>query len=157
VKRAYEVRLTIPDNAAFTALAALQRLGFGCDELVRAEVFLFEVDEHAVEALDRAVDTIETIFNPNKHVLRIREAAPEAGELWVAGLAPQGASRADAKHLSMESIRIAGRTLNGVRSVERVISWRLKRAGAAVEAETAESAAAALLANSAYQRTVVGS
>lgn len=65
------VSLKIPDNEAYTALVTLQRLGIDVKRLVRSEIFLLE-----------CVD--ESIFNPNKHVLReLAVAQPQPGECWV--------------------------------------------------------------------------
>jgi hypothetical protein len=154
--RAYEVRLTIPDNAAFTARATLDRLGLGMEELTRAEIYLFDVDDACVAALDAAVPTIETIYNPNKHVFRIRDAVPEAGELWVGNRPAQGGPSPVPKQEPMQAFRIAGRSLAGVRSLERYVSWRFRRRGAAAPPELVLVAAESLLANAAYQNVTVG-
>ncbi|MGH7751098.1 MAG: hypothetical protein ACREQ5_40985, partial [Candidatus Dormibacteria bacterium] len=110
--RGYAVALTIPDNAAFTALVTLQRLGVACDELQRAEIYLFDVDPEHVEALDRSVPMLETIYNPNKHRLRGCGAAPEPGEVWIGDWGTEVAVRGPA-------LRIAGRELAGVRTLRR--------------------------------------
>jgi hypothetical protein len=156
VIRAYEVRLTIPDNAAFTARVALDRLGLGMEELTRADIYLFEVDESAIEALDATIPTIETIYNPNKHAFRIRDAVPEQGELWVGDRPAQGGPSPAPKQEPMQAFRIAGRTLRSVRSLERFVSWRFRRRGAAAPPELVLVAAESLLSNPAYQKVTVG-
>ena len=96
--RAFAVTLTIPDNEAFTALETLSRLGIDVARVVRADIWLFDVDATAgeVDATAGEVDasggdlavtiaSIETIHNPNKHRLSERESdRPAPGEVWIA-------------------------------------------------------------------------
>jgi len=149
VIRTYEVDLTIPDNTAYTALVALERLGIDCDEVRRADVYLFEVDDDAVAQLDASIRTIETIYNPNKHRLRAREPLPAPGEVWVG----EGERPHASKHCPMG--RIAGRTLRGVRSLERFVSWRLRLQGSDVPHAVVMAASDGLLCNPAYQFALI--
>lgn len=154
--RTFEVALTIPDNAAFTALAALERLGIECDELARSDVYVFELAESAAPELEATLETIETVYNPNKHRLRARRDAPEPGEVWIGDMPPPGAASPGGKEPTMSPLRLAGRTLEGVRSLDRFTSWRLRRNGRAVPGAVAAAAAEQLLCNPAYQQAIVG-
>jgi phosphoribosylformylglycinamidine (FGAM) synthase PurS component len=147
-ERAYAIELTIPDNTAFTALVTLQRLGIECDEVRRADIYCFEVEEAHVAELDTSIRQIETIFNPNKHVLRIREARVEPGEVWIAG-------RLEPPELEPESgLRIAGRQLAGVRALRRRTSWRLRKDGRDVPENVLAAAVEGLLCNPAFQKAI---
>lgn len=85
--RAVSISLKIPDNAAYTALVALRRLGVDVDRVERSEIWLFE-DDGEVGALAKRIVADETIFNPNKHRFRVLErASPRAGEVWIESLA----------------------------------------------------------------------
>jgi hypothetical protein len=154
--RTFEVALTIPDNAAYTALVALRRLGFDCDSLERADIYVFDLHESAVSALERELQSLETIYNPNKHILRARPGAPQPGELWVGDIGGQGANLPGGKEPSMTTLRIAGRTLEGVHALARFTAWRLTSQGAPVSPAIAASAGEALLCNQAYQQAIVG-
>jgi hypothetical protein len=156
VIRTFEVALTIPDNTAYTALTALERLGVACDELQRAEVYVFDVADAAAPGLEATLETIETVYNPNKHVLRARAGAPAAGELWVGDVPLPGGAPSGGKEPSMTTFSIAGRPLEGVRSLKRFTSWRLKREGRDVAPAVAQAAADALLVNPAFQQATVG-
>jgi len=82
--RAVAVSLKIPDNAAYTALVALRRLGVSAERVERSEIWTFEEDGGAAESLEARVEADETIFNPNKHRLTLLDqAAPRAGEVWI--------------------------------------------------------------------------
>ncbi len=112
--RAYAVFLTIPDNEAFTALETLGRLGLAVGRVVRADVWLLDVDDAAAGDLTAAVASIETIHNPNKHRLVARAAPePDPGEVWIASR-----DEAPATH-------VAGRAIPGVRAIRRRTAWRL--------------------------------
>ncbi len=79
---AVAIGLKIPDNAAYTALTALQRLSVPVERVERAEIYLF--DEADAAELTERIKTDETIFNPNKHRLALLEnAAPRPGEVWI--------------------------------------------------------------------------
>lgn len=65
------ITLKIPDNEAYTALRALQRLGIAVARVQRSELYT----EHGVP---------EGAFNPNKHVMiTLSDVAPREGEIWV--------------------------------------------------------------------------
>jgi phosphoribosylformylglycinamidine (FGAM) synthase PurS component len=147
-ERIYAIELTIPDNTAFTALVTLQRLGIACDEVRRADIYCFDVDEADAAGLDASVREIETIFNPNKHLLRIREARREPGEVWIADRdeAPQSANET--------GLRIAGRRLAGVRSLRRRTAWRLRKDGRDVTENVLAAAVEGLLCNPAFQKAI---
>ncbi len=107
--RVVAIRLKVPDNTAFTALVALQRLGVEVARVRRAEVWLLD-DAGEASTLVQRVCADETIFNPQLHEVELRhESSPRAGELWVREAPP-----AD------NSTRIAG-----VKEASRVISWTL--------------------------------
>jgi phosphoribosylformylglycinamidine (FGAM) synthase PurS component len=79
-----EVRLTIPDNEARTALATLRRLGVAVEGLERADLYRFDVDPGSEANLVKTLQGFETVYNPNKHALRVREEErPGPGEVWV--------------------------------------------------------------------------
>jgi phosphoribosylformylglycinamidine (FGAM) synthase PurS component len=81
--RAVAVSLKIPDNAAYTALVALRKLGVAVERVERSDILLFD-DEGDANALTSRIVSDETIFNPNKHRLTLLEAsAPRAGEVWI--------------------------------------------------------------------------
>lgn len=144
--RCIEIALTIPDNEAETAASTLRRLGLPGIGVSRADLYRFDVGpEGEGPALLDAVRRIEPLFNPNKHVLRERAAAPEAGEVWVHEIAHEGAPREG-------QVRIAGRTLPGVRGIERFTVWRLDdESGAPASGEAVAKAAETLLCNPAFQ------
>ncbi len=144
-----DVAPTIPDNEALTALATLRKLGVDLGGLERADVWRFDVASKAADSLVDAVRGIETIFNPNKHALSVREAVePQAGEVWIDE--PAAAVRFGAPPL-----RIAGRLLAGVDRVERFTAWRLRdRHGAPATREVVDRALETLLLNPAFQRAI---
>jgi phosphoribosylformylglycinamidine (FGAM) synthase PurS component len=146
--RTYAIELTIPDNTAFTALVTLQRLGIACDEVRRAEIYTFDVEEGHVAELDASIRQIETIFNPNKHALRIRESHPQPGEVWIADRDEAPAAGAE------NSLRIAGRELAGVRALRRRIAWRLRKDGRDVPENVLATAVEGLLCNPAFQKAI---
>ncbi len=81
--RAVAISLKIPDNAAYTALVALRKLGVSVNRVERSDILLFDDDADA-NALTARIVADETIFNPNKHRLTLLEAAaPRAGEVWI--------------------------------------------------------------------------
>jgi hypothetical protein len=140
-----EISLGIPDNEARTALATLQRLDVAAAALERADLYRCEVEEAFAEALPDALRAAETIFNPNKHRLRVRAGdAPLPGEVWI-----------DERGRSVDTgpVRVSGRILDGVRSLERFTAWRLFDAGGGpVAREVLEAAIDRLLCNPAYQK-----
>jgi len=143
--RAYDVRLTIPDNEAFTALTALQRLGLDVAHAERSDIYVADVAEDHAAALDATMRISETLFNPNKHRLTVREAAqPLPGEVWVA-------PRSEAAPES-GVVTVAGRTLPGTRALYRRTAWRLFDArGRFVDDAVLAAAVAGLLCNPAFQ------
>ncbi|MGH7715014.1 MAG: hypothetical protein ACREML_03350, partial [Vulcanimicrobiaceae bacterium] len=118
IERAFEIRLAIPDNEAYTALATLRRLGVACEGIARTDIHVFGVDEAAdANGLEAQLKTIATIFNPNKHRLRVREdPRPRAGEVWISS------TEVPAAH---DSVTIGGVELHGVRTAWKATSWRL--------------------------------
>ena len=143
IAKAFAVTLTIPDNEAFTALEALRRMGLEIDEVRRADIWQFDVDEELGDDLFDVLATVETIYNPNKHRLEERAGArPAAGEVWVG-------ARDEA-----EVITVAGRTLAGVRAIRRRTAWRLLQAGHDIDAAALDRAATTFLSNPAFQEVV---
>ncbi|MBC5816490.1 MAG: hypothetical protein GIW97_08110 [Candidatus Eremiobacteraeota bacterium] len=144
---ALAIRLKIPDNEAFTALGALQRLEIGVTRLERADVWVFQAEDAHAGALLSAVRRNETLFNPNKHELAELEAnRPRAGEVWIEELGEDPGLRA----------RLGGKMIPGVRSAKRYVAWRLFGSdNAAVDPATARAAAEALLCNPAIERAIL--
>jgi phosphoribosylformylglycinamidine (FGAM) synthase PurS component len=82
VKRAVVIGLKIPDNAAYTALVALRRLGVNVERVERSDIWFFDDDD--IAALAAKVKADERIFNPNKHRLMVLdESSPRSGEVWI--------------------------------------------------------------------------
>ncbi|MDQ6929305.1 MAG: hypothetical protein M3126_01385 [Candidatus Eremiobacteraeota bacterium] len=137
------IRLKIPDNEAFTALGALQRLGIVVTRLERADIWIFQSDVTQAELI-ASVKRNELLFNPNKHQLTVLEAtAPRAGEVWVEELGLDPGLRA----------RLGGKIVPGVRSAKRFAGWRLfDENNVPASAPVARSAADALLCNPAIER-----
>jgi len=76
------ISLKIPDNAAYTALVALRRLGVDTDRVARSEILFFPDEDP--EALAIRVMNDETLFNPNKHRLSVLDSnTPRPGEVWI--------------------------------------------------------------------------
>lgn len=144
IERAYVVTLTIPDNEAFTALTALARMGLAVDTAVRSDVWIASVEAEYAAALDGTITTIETVYNPNKHRLEVREdARPRSGEVWITA------------HDETPAITIAGRTVDGVRGIVRRTSWRLlDQHGADVPASVLDRATESFLCNPAFQKAL---
>lgn len=93
--RAVAIRLKIPDNAAYTALVALRKLGVHVDRVERAEIRFFEGDDAG--ALVARIESDETIFNPNKHQVALLDAGtPRSGEVWIESLGPASRTAPDA-------------------------------------------------------------
>jgi hypothetical protein len=142
VERAYVVSLTIPDNEAFTALTTLARMGLAVAAVDRADVWVASVDPDRAGALDAALTTIETIFNPNKHRLEIRpDARPAPGVVWVTAIDEAPAAT------------VAGRSVPGVHGIVRRTSWRLlDEAGNDVPDAIRQRATESFLCNPAFQK-----
>ena len=139
------VRLKIPDNEAFTALSALQRLNVPVERLERADLWVFSTEK--ADGLLESVKANETLFNPNKHELAVRQSdRPLPGEVWIEELGDDPGLRA----------RLGGKIVPGVRSAKRYVAWRLfGAAGEPLEPAGVEAAATALLCNPAIERAVV--
>jgi hypothetical protein len=147
--RCVEVRLTIPDNEARTALATLQRLGVPAAALERADLYRCAIEESSEAALDETFRALEPVFNPNKHALRVRDGnTPLAGEVWIEELPP--AVRAVAR--ATVPVRIAGRVLPGVRELTRAVAWRLFDAAGVPADSGVLLRATELLCNPAFQK-----
>jgi hypothetical protein len=149
-QRAYAVELTIPDNEAYTTLVTLVRLGLVCRKLERADVWVFDVDEAYADGLEPQIRNIETIFNPNKHVLRgLNAPEPRTGEVWV-GERDEDAGQPRAA--AIREVQLAGRVLEGVFGFRRYKGWRLWESEAEVASPAViASAVETLLCNPAFQ------
>lgn len=147
--RCIEVALAIPDNEALTALATLRRLGVELQALERADLYRCDVAPDAAELLVDTLRTCETVYNPSKHVLRVREdARPGPGEVWIdeIGSGSLGGAR---------PVTIAGRTLAGVSALERFTAWRLFSASdRPADAQVVSAATETLLCNPAFQKAI---
>ena len=89
-ERAVAIGLKIPDNEAYTACAALRRLGVAVERVERSDVRFFD-DGDDPGALRARIEADESIFNPNKHALvLLDEPAPRAGEVWIEELGARG-------------------------------------------------------------------
>jgi hypothetical protein len=83
MRRAVAISLKIPDNAAYTALVTLRRLGIVLARLERADIVRFENAPDAA-ALATAVERDESLYNPNKHRVTVLDTdAPRPGEVWI--------------------------------------------------------------------------
>jgi hypothetical protein len=144
VERAYVITLTIPDNEAFTALTALNRIGVPVETAVRSDVWIATVDAEHAAALDGTIGTIETIYNPNKHRMEIRtDARPRPGEVWITA------------HDETPAITVAGRTVAGVQGIVRRTAWRLlDERGADVPSGVLDRATETFLCNPAFQKAL---
>ncbi|PZR58995.1 MAG: hypothetical protein DLM50_02310 [Candidatus Meridianibacter frigidus] len=144
--RALAITLKIPDNEAFTALRALQRLHIPVAAVERAEVWIFE-SSLSDEALVEGVRANETLFNPNKHELRVlRDERPRDGEVWIGEQGEDPASRA----------KLGGKPLAGVTAVRRYTAWLLSgEEGAALPRDQVDLAARGLLCNPAIEKAIL--
>ena len=122
---AVAISLKIPDNAAYTALTTLQRLGVDCKRVERSEILVVDIGGSA-ESLAKTIESDEAIFNPNKHRLVVLESVePRPGEVWIAEM---------------------GRA-------NRYIGWRLlDAAGHAASSDVLRAAAERLLCNPAIEK-----
>ncbi|HTC30979.1 MAG TPA: hypothetical protein VK702_09610 [Candidatus Acidoferrum sp.] len=83
MRRAVAINLKIPDNAAYTALVTLRRLGIELARLERAQIVRFD-DAPDPTTLMAAVEADEALFNPNKHRVTVLDSdAPRPGEVWI--------------------------------------------------------------------------
>ena len=82
-RRAIAIGLKIPDNAAYTAQRALERLGVAVHHVERSEILLLDDGDDGA-ALQRCVERNQALFNPNKHRLTLLDGLkPRAGETWI--------------------------------------------------------------------------
>ena len=148
--RCIEVRLTIPDNESRTALVTLQRLGVALEGLERADLYRVDVEDALAGGLSRELRACEGIFNPSKHALAERAGdEPGPGEVWV--------DEASASERVTGDVIVSGRTLTGVRSLERSTAWRVLGPGGSPASPAIVAAAThALLCNPAFQRARFG-
>jgi len=83
MSRAVAINLKIPDNAAYTALVTLRRLGVDVARVERSEIVPF-ADARDARELIAAVESDESLYNPNKHRVTVLDAdAPRPGEVWI--------------------------------------------------------------------------
>jgi hypothetical protein len=144
MERTFAVRLTIPDNEAFTALETLQRIGIPVGAIRRADMWTFDVDATVGDALAGTIAGIETVFNPNKHEMVERPASrPLDGEVWIAG------------HEEVAVTALGPEPLPGVIAVRRRVGWQLLDVtGRIVEPAVLERAIETFLCNSAFQKAI---
>ena len=130
MRRTVAIGLKIPDNAAYTALVALRKLGVEVARTERSEILFFD-DEGDAGALAARILADETIFNPNKHRLTLLDGAtPRAGEAWIEELGP-------------------------ARRAHHATAWRLfDHDGAPAPRETVACAVERLLCNPAIEKAV---
>ena len=131
-ERAFAVELKIPDNEAYTAMRALQRLGVEVARVQRADILVFNREE-SDERLGEMIERDERLFNPNKHRLeRLLDMHPRGGEVWIEMLdAPRSAP------------------------LRRLVGWRLfDHAGNPLGDADLDAACARLLCNPAIERAI---
>jgi hypothetical protein len=76
------IGLKIPDNAAYTALTTLRRLGVDVAAVERNEIV--RVEAPTAQAAAQLVRDDEALYNPNKHRLAVlEEDSPRPGEAWI--------------------------------------------------------------------------
>lgn len=134
--RTIAITLKIPDNAAYTALTALQRLGFDVAHVERSDVWVLEDAGEAADFLERVAHN-ETIFNLNKHrITDLGIAQPRPGEVWIEEIGRHN-------------------TFRGFGNARRYVGWRLMTAnGAPVETDTLRGATERLLCNPAVEAAI---
>jgi phosphoribosylformylglycinamidine (FGAM) synthase PurS component len=144
-ERTIAISLKIPDNAAYTALTALRRLGVSVDRLERSDVWRFD-DAGDPATLGARIQANEGIFNPNKHRLTIVDTnTPRAGEAWI--------YESDAH--AVASGELGGKGIAGVSRAHRYSGWRLLDThGAPVARETLAAAVERLLCNPAIEEAL---
>ncbi len=147
-ERAVAIGLKIPDNAAYTALTALRRLGVPVERLERSEIWRI-ADEGDPATLAARIEGNESIFNPNKHRLSLLDSnEPRPGEAWVYELAP-GADGPP------ESETVGGKRIQGIRRASRCVGWRLLGPGGTpVARSVVQSAVERLLCNPAIEKAL---
>ncbi len=124
-ERAVAINLKIPDNAAYTALTTLQRLGIEVARVERTEILVLDYGGDDA-TLTKTIEADEATFNPNKHRLTILGTpAPRPGEVWIS-----------------ETGRL-----------QRYVGWRLiGEAGEPANIETLRAACERLLCNPAIEK-----
>lgn len=139
MNRTVAIKLKIPDNAAYTALTALRRLGVDVARLERSDIWRFEDGGDASDFAQR-VERNEVLFNPNKHELHVLDGeGPREGEAWIEEL--------DARDIP---VRVAG-----VSSARRYVGWRLFAEGhVPADARVVRSAVEQLLCNPAIEKAL---
>ena len=132
------IKLKIPDNTAFSALTALRRLGVDVDRVERADIWQF-AGPASGDDVAASVQRNESLFNPNKHALELRESpTPQSGEAWVSTIAATHAVAPDASAAAVHHV-----------------GWRLfGRDGMPVPAATLKEAVEKLLCNPAIERAI---
>ena len=83
MSHAVAVNLKIPDNAAYTTLVTLRRLGIDLARVERAQI-VRDPNAPSAQALAAQVERDESLYNPNKHrVTALESDAPRDGEVWI--------------------------------------------------------------------------
>ncbi len=142
-ERTVAIELKIPDNEAYTALTALQRMDLDVDRVERSEIWHLD-DAGDPATLAARVEANAAIFNPNKHRLRVLDGhAPRVGEIWIDEAGEHDEVR---EHLG-------GATIAGVSRASRSVGWRLYGpAGAPASGDTLARAVEGLLCNPAIEK-----
>ncbi len=142
--RTIAIGLKIPDNEAFTALVTLQRLGVPVAKLERAVIWQFD-DAGGDDFLERLARS-ESLFNPNKHLLReLSQGAPGPGEVWIEELGQRDDLRT---YLGVKPI-------SGISSGRRFIAWHLLADNdEPIEPAALREAISKLLCNPAIERAL---
>lgn len=163
------VDLSIPDNTAYTVLVALRDLGYReLTRVERADLYRLDMPDEGVSLDDvaRAISRAEVIFNPNKHRLSVcaSDARPDtrASESVVgqASLALPTQFEAVVTDRDDDSSKLARLLaerfgLNGLRSVEQAVAWRLFEGEMPASAERLQWACRTLLCNPHSQSSVI--
>jgi hypothetical protein len=144
-ERVVAIELKIPDNAAFTALVALRRLGLAVERVERSEIWRFQ-DAGDPQTFAARVRANQTIYNPNKHrLVELERAVPRAGEAWIEKASEGNEVR---EHLG-------GKGIDGITASHRYVGWRLLGSnGAPAARETLGAAVTGLLCNPAIEKAV---
>ncbi|MFN2449933.1 MAG: hypothetical protein ABR508_09160 [Candidatus Baltobacteraceae bacterium] len=137
-QRTIAVKLKIPDNEAYTALVALQRLGVAVSKVERAEIWQF--DDEGLTPVEARFASNEMLYNSNKHEMQVLDGGrPRTGEVWIEEL--------DAAGVPLR--------MTGASHARRYVAWRLygpdkMSAASGVVREAAEK----LLCNPAIERAL---
>ncbi|HEV7180442.1 MAG TPA: hypothetical protein VGN11_11245 [Candidatus Baltobacteraceae bacterium] len=152
-ERTVAISLKIPDNAAYTTLTTLQRLGIDVARVERSDVWRVD-DGGDASTFSARIESNETIFNPNKHrLLILDQPRPRDGEVWIAQTAlpferPAAGNGSDLG----SSEQLGGKVIPGITRAYRYVGWRLLRAGGEpVEGAVVRRAAELLLCNPAIE------